>query len=502
MTRVRPTPERVIVIGSGFGGLAAAVRLAARGYRVEVFEKRGQPGGRASVFTQGGFVFDAGPTVITAPFLFDEIFTLAGRRREDYVAFLPVQPFYRIFDHTGRSFEYNADLPYVLEQIGRWCPADQEGYRRFLAGAETMMQKGFVELGAVPFLHATDMLRVTPDLFRLQAYRSVYGYVSRFIRHPFLRRCFSFHPLLIGGNPFEAPAIYAMVHAIERRWGVWYVRGGTGALVQALVRLIEELGGRLHTNAEVTRILVEGGRATGVRLRDGTVHLADHVISNADVPFTYLQLIEQRHRGLRNSDLRYRNFARYSMSLVVIYFGTDRQYRDGRLVHHNIILGRRYRGLLREIFHGRSLPRDFSLYLHMPAITDPAMAPEGCESFYVLAPVPHLGADIDWERAARPYRDAILSFLEAQYLPDLRRHIVAEHMIDPRYFRDELNTYLGTGFSLEPVLTQSAWFRPHNRSEDIENLYVVGAGTHPGAGLPGVVLSGKIVADLIGRGAR
>ncbi len=502
MTQGRSTPEKVVVIGSGFGGLAAAARLAARGYQVEVFEKRAQPGGRASVFKRDGFVFDAGPTVITAPFLFDDIFALAGRRREDYITFLPVQPFYRIFDHAGRFFEYNTDLPHVLNQIGRWCKADQDGYRRFLAGAETLMQKGFLELGDTPFLHTADMLGVTPDLVRLQAYRSVYGYVSRFIRHPFLRRCFSFHPLLIGGNPLEASAIYAMIHAIERRWGIWYVRGGTGALVQALVRLIEELGGRLHYNAEVTRIPVEKGRATGVCLRDGSVHPADHVVSNADVPFTYLHLIDQRQRGLRNSDRRYRHVARYSMSLVVIYFGTDRQYRDGRLVHHNIILSRRYKGLLREIFHGRSLPHDFSLYLHMPATTDPSMAPEGCESFYVLAPVPHLGADIDWAQAAKPYRDAILSFLETHYLPNLRRHIVAEHMIDPRYFRDELNTHLGSGFSLEPVLTQSAWFRPHNRSEDIENLYFAGAGTHPGAGLPGVVLSGKIAADLIGGTAR
>lgn len=490
--------EKVIVIGSGFGGLAAAARLAARGYRVEVFEKRAQPGGRAAVFARDGFVFDAGPTVITAPFLFDEIFTLAGRRREDYVTFLPVQPFYRIFDYTGRWFEYNADLPYVLDQIGRWNPKDREGYRRFLAGAETLMQKGFLELGDVPFLHATDMLRVVPDLVRLRAYRSVYGYVSTFIRHPFLRRCFSFHPLLIGGNPLEASAIYAMIHAIERRWGIWYARGGTGALVRALTRLIEELGGRLYYNAEVARILVNGRRATGVQLRDGSVHPAHHVVSNADVPSTYLNLIDRGHRGVRNSELRYRRLARYSMSLVVIYFGTNRQYRDGRLVHHNIILGRRYTGLLREIFRGQALPRDFSLYLHMPAITDPTMAPEGCESFYVLAPVPHLGAAIDWERAAEPYRDALLSFLEERYLPNLRRHLVTVHMIDPRYFRDELNTYLGTGFSLAPVLTQSAWFRPHNRSEDIENLYFAGAGTHPGAGLPGVVLSGKIVADLIG----
>jgi phytoene desaturase len=491
-------PERVIVIGSGFGGLAVAARLAAQGYDVEVFEKQHQPGGRASSFETSGFVFDAGPTVITAPHLFDELFALSGKRREDYVTFVPVEPFYRIFDHKGSCFEYNADLSFVLEQIERWNPKDKRGYLRFLASTSEVFQKGLIELGDKPFIHVADMLRVAPDLLRLKAYKSVYEYVSQYIEDEFLRRCFSFHSLLIGGNPFEASAIYAMIHAIEREWGVWYARGGTGALVRALVHLIEELGGHLHLDSEVSRILVNGGRAVGVQLIDGTTHLAEHVVSNADVAFTNLRLIDSAHRGLRNSNRRYLQFARYSMSLVVIYFGTNRQYRDGRLAHHNIILGQRYRGLLQDVFHGKRLPEDFSLYLHMPAITDPAMAPPGHESFYVLAPVPHLGADIDWSTAAGPYKDAILAFLEQNYLPDLRQHLVVEHMIDPRYFRDELNSHLGSGFSLEPILSQSAWFRPHNRSEDIPNLYFVGAGTHPGAGLPGVVLSAKIVANLIG----
>ncbi|GIV80094.1 MAG: phytoene desaturase [Litorilinea sp.] len=491
------TGSRTIIIGSGFGGLAAAARLAARGHQVDIFEKLDKPGGRAYTFQVGDFRFDGGPTVITAPFLFDEIFALAGRRREDYVEFLPVNPFYRIFDHEGRYFEYNGDLDFVLGQIERWNPADKEGYVRFLETTRAIFQKGFVELADKPFLTIGDMLKVAPDLIKLQSYRSVYGYVSQFIQDDFLRRCFTFHPLLIGGNPFNASSIYAMIHYLERQWGVWYARGGTGALVQALVQLIEELGGRFHFNAEVDEILVENRRATGVRLKDGRVFPADHVVSNADVPFTYMNLIHPRHRGLRNSNFRYTKLTRYSMSLVVIYFGTDRLYRDTPLHHHNIILSQRYKGLLQEIFNGKQLPEDFSLYLHMPTLTDPSMAPPGHEAFYVLAPVPHLGADIDWEQVGPAYKDAILDFLEAHYLPGLRAHLVAEHMIDPRHFRDNLNTYLGTGFSIQPILTQSAWFRPHNRSEDIHNLYFVGAGTHPGAGLPGVVSSATIVDHLI-----
>ena len=489
--------ERVVVIGSGFGGLAVAVRLASRGYEVDLFEKLDKPGGRAYAIERHGFTFDGGPTVITAPFLFDELFDLAGRRREDYVEFIPIDPFYRIFDHQGRYFEYNADLEYVGRQIDQWNPADKEGYRRFLDSTKAIFQKGFVELADQPFLSFVDMLRVAPDLIRLQSYRSVYGYVSQFIQNEFLRRCFTFHPLLIGGNPFVASSIYAMIHYLEREWGVWYARGGTGALVNALVRLLEELGGRVHYNAEVVEIVVRNRRAVAVRLKDGREIPADHVVSNADVPFTYMKLIRPEHRGFRNSDFRYRYLTQYSMSLVVIYFGTDRQYRDTPLVHHNIILSERYKDLIGDIFAARHLPPDFSLYLHMPTITDPSLAPPGHEAFYVLSPVPHLGAPIEWERVAESYRDTILDFLQENYLPDLRQHIVTWHMIDPRHFADRLNTYLGTGFSIQPTLWQSAWFRAHNRSEDIENLYFVGAGTHPGAGLPGVVSSAKVVERLI-----
>ena len=490
--------QKVIIIGSGFGALGAAARLAARGYDVEIFEKRDKPGGRAYVYEQDGFKFDGGPTVVTAPFMFDDIFATAGRRREEYVEFQPLDPFYRIFDHTGRAFDYNDDPEFIAAQIRQWNPSDADGYHRFMRSTQAIFQKGFVELADHPFLTVGDMLRVAPDLIRLQSHKSVYRYVSQFIDNEFLRRCFTFHPLLIGGNPFDSSSIYAMIHYLEREWGIHYVMGGTGALVNALVQLIEELGGRFHFNAEVAEIIVDGRRATGIRLADGTTHRADHVISNADVAWTYLNMIPSQARGLRNSDLRYRKLTRYSMSLVVIYFGTKKLYRhDGKLAHHNIILSERYQGLLADIFKAKQLPSDFSLYLHMPTLTDPTIAPDGHESFYVLSPVPHLGADVDWATAAKPYRDSIMQFLEDNYLPDLQANIVSEHMIDPRHFESTLNSHLGAAFSIEPVLTQSAWFRPHNRSEDFDNLYFVGAGTHPGAGLPGVLSSSKIAEDLI-----
>ena len=487
--------SRITVIGSGFGGLGAAVRLAARGHEVDLYEKRDKLGGRAYVYAIDGFRFDGGPTVITAPWIFDEIWEAAGRRRRDYFHLVPCDPFYRIFDHNHQPFDFSADHEQMLRQIEARCPADAAGYARFVESAGEIFEKGMALIDR-PFLQLSDMLRVVPDLIRLQSYRSVYGYVSRFFSDSFLRSCFSFQPLLIGGNPLDAASLYVLIHQLEREWGIHYAMGGTGAIIDAFARLLRELGVRVHLNAEVERILVEGRRARGIRLQDGTERPADAIVSNADAAWTYLNLIEERDRP-RNSDRRIRS-RRYSMSLFVIYFGTARRYRDAGLAHHNIMMHRDYTGLLRQIFGNGGLPREFSLYLHMPTLTDPSLAPEGCEAFYVLSPVPHLGADIDWEVQARPYRDAIMAFLERNYLPGLESNIAAEHWIDPRHFAGTLNSHLGSAFSVQPTLRQSAWFRPHNRSEDIDNLYLVGAGTHPGAGVPGVLSSAKIVDGLIG----
>ncbi len=487
--------KNIIVIGSGFGGLATASRLLSRGYNVTIFEKRDKPGGRAYVYNINGFTFDGGPTVITAPFMFDEIFEAAGKKREDYITFVPCHPFYRIFDHNKKSFDYNDDHDFTLNEIKKWNSNDAEGYEKFLGTTKAIFDKGFVELADKPFLKFSDMLRVAPDLIKLQSYKTVYKYVAQYIEDEFLRRCFSFHPLLVGGNPFDTTSIYAMIHYLEREWGVHYAMGGTGSLVNALVKLIKEQGGKVHLDAEIDEILVENGRATGIRLNNGDIHKADAVVSNADVAFTYKNLINPKHRK-KYTDRKIER-TKYSMSLFVIYFGTKKRYLDSGLAHHNIILGERYKGLLSDIFHKKKLSEDFSLYLHMPTITDPSLAPEGHEAFYVLSPVPHLDSGTDWNEMGPKYKDVILNFLEENYLPGLKENLVAEHFIDPLHFQNTLNSYKGSAFSVEPILTQSAWFRPHNLSEDVGNLYFVGAGTHPGAGLPGVLSSAKIAENLI-----
>ena len=486
---------RIIVIGSGFGGLTAAIRLQAAGHEVTILERRDKPGGRAYVYEQDGFTFDGGPTIITAPWLIRDLFELAGRRAEDYVRLVACDPFYNIRFADGSVFRYDGDRAHVEEQIRRFNPDDVAGYRRFFEGGDAIFKTGF-DLIDKPFLTLRDMARVLPDLVRLRADRSVAGYVNRHIKDERLRQVFSFHPLLVGGNPFQTTSIYTLIHTLEQRWGVWFAMGGTGALVRALVRLFEELGGELRLETDVDEIEVDAARrrATGVRLATGERLRADAVVSNADVASTYMKMVSPAARR-RMSDAKLRRM-HYSMSLFVIYFGTNRRYEQ--MAHHEILMGPRYRGLLDDIFKRKTLARDFSLYLHRPTATDPSLAPPGCDAWYVLSPVPHLGGDVDWREAAPRYRDAILESLERRYLPGLRDSIVTEHRIDPLHFEGTLNSYLGSAFSVEPTLTQSAWMRPHNRSEDVDNLYFAGAGTHPGAGLPGVMSSGKIVADLIG----
>ncbi len=486
---------RILVIGSGFGGLAAAIRLRAQGHDVTIVEKRDKPGGRAYVFEQDGFTFDAGPTIITAPWLIDDLFSLCGRRTADYVTLVPLDPYYNVRFEDGSIFRYNGDMDALVQQVRAFNPNDVDGFRRFSASTENVFEKGF-ELIDRPFLRVGDMLRVLPDMVRLKAHKSVASYVNQYISDPRLRQVFSFHPLLIGGNPFQCTSIYALIHHLEKKWGVWFAMGGTGALVKALVALFVEMGGELRLDSEVREIVIDDAtrRARGLQLADGEFLPADAVVSNGDLANTYRQLIAPKYRRT-NSDARLARKS-YSMSLFVSYFGTDRQYPD--LAHHEILMGPRYRGLLHDIFDRKVLSDDFSLYLHRPTATDPSLAPPGCDGWYVLSPVPNLGGTTDWKTTAAQYRDRIFEYLEERYLPGLRRHIVTERHIDPLYFQDSLNSYLGNAFSVQPTLLQSAWMRPHNVSEDIPNLYLAGAGTHPGAGLPGVISSGKIVADLIG----
>ncbi|ASL27118.1 phytoene desaturase [Azotobacter chroococcum] len=488
------TGKHAVVIGAGFGGLALAIRLQAAGIQTTLLEKRDKPGGRAYVYEDQGFVFDAGPTVITDPSALEELFTLSGRRLADYVELLPVSPFYRLCWEDGSRFDYVNDQALLDSQIRARNPADVDGYRRFLDYSRAVFEAGYLKLGSVPFLTFERMVMAAPQLVRLRAWRSVYGMVSSFIADDQLRQAFSFHSLLVGGNPFATSSIYALIHALERRWGVWFPRGGTGALVRAMVQLFEELGGRLELNAPVAHLAAEGKRLNAVICADGRRFSADAVASNADVVHTYRELLGQHERGRREG----RRLAgkRFSMSLFVVYFGLKRQH--AHLQHHTVCFGPRYRGLIEEIFKGTALPEDFSLYLHAPCVTDPSLAPPGCSGFYVLAPVPHLGrAAIDWTQEGPRYRDRILAYLERHYIPDLRQDLVACRTFTPLDFRDELNAHLGSAFSLEPTLTQSAWFRPHNRDDEIANLYIVGAGTHPGAGLPGVVGSAKATAGLM-----
>lgn len=491
----RASPPRAAVIGSGFGGLSAAIRLQALGFKTTLFEARDQAGGRAYVYRQDGFVFDAGPTVITAPECIDELFELCGRRRSDYVEFLKVSPFYRLAWEDGTSFDYAGDSESMLEQIRKLSPSDADGYLRFVEYTKAVFKKGYEELAATPFLRFFDMVRVAPHLMRLRADRSVYDTVSRFVKDPHLREALSFHSLLVGGNPFETSAIYTLIHYLERRYGVWFPRGGTGALVAALVELYSEMGGELRMSAPVQSVRLEeapGSTVHRVTTAERVDEPFDLVVSNADLYHTYSKLYQSvpeaapMKRRLERAD--------WSMSLFVLYFGTDRSYD---VAHHTILFGKRYEALLKDIFHGRDLPEDFSLYLHAPSVTDPSLAPPGCSTFYVLSPVPHLGnAPIDWEQVAPGYAARIYGALD-RVLPGVASRVVTQRWFSPNDFQQELFAYQGSAFSVAPKLSQSAYLRPHNKDDSIPGLYLVGAGTHPGAGLPGVINSAKATVSLI-----
>jgi phytoene desaturase len=481
-----------VVIGSGFGGLAAAIRLQARGYDTTILEMRDKPGGRGYVFEDKGFIYDAGPTIITAPFLIDELFELAGKKTEDYVKIVPVTPFYRIVFHDGRVFDYTGDEAHIVSEIKKFNPDDVAGYLKFVEKSHAIFDRAFIDLADKPFSSIMDMVRVAPDLIQLRSDQSVFKLVSTYVKDPYLQQVFSFHPLLVGGNPFNSSSIYAMIHYLERKWGVHFAMGGTGALVQGFLRLFTEMGGKLRLNARVEELLVEDGTARGVRLASGEELPAQVVVSNADVANFYKKAVPAKLRK-KWTDKRLDGM-RYSMGLFLIYFGTDRTYPD--LAHHTIVLTERYKELLEDIFQKKILADDFSLYLHAPTRTDPSLAPPGCECFYVLSPVPNLGGKIDWNAVKEQYANAILESLE-KLCPDLRQHIISKLIWTPLDFETQLDAHLGSAFQFEPILTQSAWFRPHNVSEDVKNFFLVGAGTHPGAGVPGVLSSAKLLERVL-----
>lgn len=489
----KESAPHAIVIGSGFGGLAAAIRLGARGYRVTILEKLDAPGGRAYAFEQDGFTFDMGPTIITAPFLLEELWQMCGRNFHEDIELKLMTPFYRIRFDDGEAFDYSGDAEQVKAEIARFSPDDVNGYDSFMKESEAIFKIGFEDLAHVHFTALTDMLKIVPDMIRLGSYRSVYGLVSKHIKDPRVRQVLSFHPLLVGGNPFRVTSIYALISFLERRWGVHSTMGGTGAIVKAMVKLIESQGNALRCNAEVAQIQVENGRAVGVELKNGDKIAADIVVSNADAAWTYRHLLPASARR-HWTDKRVER-ADYSNGLFVWYFGTKRQYAD--VLHHTILMGPRYKELLVDIFDRKVLASDFSLYLHRPTATDPSLAPDGCDTFYALAPVPHLQSGTDWAQEAESYRQAIEEYLSRSILPDLKAQIVTSKIATPQDFQDRLLSFRGAGFSFEPTLLQSAWFRPHNLSEDVQGLYLVGAGTHPGAGVPGVISSARVLDSVV-----
>ena len=484
--------KRVAIIGAGFGGLALAIRLQSAGIETTLFEGRDKPGGRAYVWHKSGYTFDAGPTVITDPACLRELWALSGADMDRDVTLAPVSPFYRLLWPDGTCFDYSNDDAMLAEQIAALDAADVAGYQRFLRYAEGVYHEGYEKLGAVPFLDFGAMIRAAPALARYQAWRSVLGMVSGFVRNEKLRQALSFHTLLVGGNPMTTSSIYALIHKLERDGGVWFAMGGTNALVAAMVRQFERLGGRIRLGDPVVRIETEADRASAVRTRKGFHETYYAVASNGDNVHSY-GLLNGHPRGRKASAKLRRK--RFSPSLFVVHFGTRGIWPD--LAHHSILFGPRYEGLLKDIYRRGRLADDPSLYLHNPCRTDPSLAPDGCSSLYALAPVPHLGAGIDWESEGPRYRDLILGMLEERLMPGLRDRIEVCFHYTPEDFASDLGAHLGSAFSLEPLLTQSAWFRAHNRDDVIDNLYFVGAGTHPGAGIPGVVGSAKATAGLM-----
>lgn len=489
------TPPHVVVIGSGFGGLASAVRMRAKGYRVTLVERGSRLGGRAQVFERGGFRHDAGPTVITAPFLFDELFELFGKKREDYMTFVPLKPWYRFYYQDNTTFDYGGTIEDTLAEIRKFEPADADGYLALVEHSRKLFDAGFTRLADQPFHKISTMLAEIPTLGRLRADQSVWQLVCRHLKHPKIREAFSIQPLLVGGSPFDTTSIYGLIHYLERKWGVWFAMGGTGAIVAGIEKLLREEGVAIRLNATVANLELTTGRrpkVTGVRLEDGTVIAADMVVSNADPVHLYASMMGEAKKPLA---VQIKQRSRTSMGLFVMYFGTTKQYPD--VAHHTIWLGSRYRELLNDIFNKKILADDFSLYLHRPTATDASFAPPGCDSFYVLCPVPNLDGGQNWEVEGPKLRARIISELDRTLLPGLTDTITQDFYMTPVDFKHDYLSPKGAGFSISPHFTQSAWFRFHNLSEAVDGLFLVGAGTHPGAGMPGVLCSAKVVDRLV-----
>ncbi|AUW60402.1 phytoene desaturase [Sphingobium sp. SCG-1] len=486
--------KKAIVVGAGFGGLALAIRLQSAGIETVLVEGRDRPGGRAYYWEKDGFTFDAGPTVITDPNCLQELWRLSGHDMAQDVTLMPVSPFYRLNWPDGTNFDYSNDEVSLRKEIAKLDPEDIAGYERFLDYSAGVFKEGYEKLGSVAFLDFASMIKAAPALAKYQAWRSVYSMVSSFVKSEKLREALSFHTLLVGGNPMNTSAIYALIHKLEKDGGVWFAKGGTNRLVAGMVTHFERLGGTMRLGDPVVEIETVGDRATAVRTASGWRGEADAVASNADLMHSYRSLLSNHPRGAKQAEKLTRK--KWSPSLFVVHFGIKGTWPG--IPHHMILFGPRYEGLLTDIYQHGVLSQDFSLYLHHPTVTDPSMAPEGCSSFYALSPVPHMGKlPIDWEQMGPVYADRILGEIEKRLIPDIRSRIVTQFHYAPDDFGRDLNAHMGSAFSLEPLLTQSAWFRAHNRDDVIPNLYLVGAGTHPGAGIPGVVGSAKATAALM-----
>ena len=484
---------KTIIIGSGFGGIASALRMRARGDEVILVERLSEVGGRAQVFEKGGFRHDAGPTVITAPFLFDELFELFGEKRADHIEFRPLDPWYRFYFHTGEQFDYAASLDRTCHEIARFSPEDAKGYRKLLHVSKQIFDIGFTKLADKPFTRFGAMMAQVPALLRLRSYLTVSSLVARYIKHPLIRQAFSIHPLLVGGNPFNTTSIYALIHYLERKWGVYFAMGGTGALVQELRKLMERQGITIMLDTDVQRITTAGNKVTGITTASGEVITADRIICNGDPPVIYNELLPQG--GRRHKKAVPEKLTKYSMGLYVLFFGTKTTYPD--IAHHTIWMGPRFKELLHDIFDKKILADDFSLYLHRPTATDSSFAPEGCDSFYVLCPVPNLQGDINWDEMGPELRNRIVAALEDTIMPNLSRTITDDFWMTPQDFKADYRSMHGAGFSIAPLFTQSAWFRYHNQDPDYDNLFFAAAGAHPGAGMPGVLCSAKVVEALV-----
>ncbi len=486
--------KKVIVVGSGFGGLASALRLRAKGYEVTLLEKHPDLGGRARVFKRGNFIYDGGPTVITAPYLIEELFTLFNKKISDYVKIVPLNLWYRFVFSDGEIFDYSGNEKSMEREIKKFSEKDYDGYNKLVKFTKKIFDKGFTDLSDKPFNNLSFMLKQIPSLLNLKSYQSVYGLVSNYISNEKLRRVFSMHPLLVGGNPFTTTSIYALILFLEKKWGIHYSMGGTGSVVKALEKLMEEESIKIIKDAEVTEIISNNKDVKAVKINKSKIINCDYIVCNSDPPNVYKNLIKSKN----NYNFLFKQKMKrmdYSMGLFVYYFGSRKQYKD--VAHHTIYFGKSYEKHLDKIFEKKILSEDISYYLHRPSATDPNMAPDGQDAFYVLVPVPNNLSNINWSNEGEKFKNLVLDKMDKSVLPGIKENVTSDFYLTPDYFEKDLSTLHGSGFSIQPKFSQSAYFRFHNQSEVFNNLFFVGAGTHPGAGMPGVISSAKVLDKIL-----